>query len=119
MRMFNSKDATRAVGVTEQMTAEKITCFAQAGPSAIITGSADGLVSMWKVDLVKKELAFKHVLRGHTGCKLTLLALREFGSKIEAIFFCPVIMQRSVAWRLRPHGASLLAAPLTAQPSCK
>lgn len=67
MRIFSSKDSARPIGVSEQMTTERIVCFTQSGPNSIVTGSADGLVTMWKID--KRELTFTSVFRGHSDCK--------------------------------------------------
>ncbi|PWN49383.1 beach-domain-containing protein [Violaceomyces palustris] len=74
VRMFGSKDTKRPLAVTEQMTAERITCIAQARPKAFVTGGADGLVSVWSIDVDKREIGLSQVLRGHTKAVLCVTA---------------------------------------------
>jgi hypothetical protein len=69
VRIFGSHDAGRAAGVTEQMTAARITCMQQAGPDSIVVGSSDGLLGLWKVNASKAELSLSSTLRAHSACE--------------------------------------------------
>ncbi|EPQ31444.1 uncharacterized protein PFL1_00779 [Pseudozyma flocculosa PF-1] len=74
VRMFGARDAKRPLAVVEQLTAERITCIAQARSKAFIAGSADGVVSVWTVDTAARELTLANVLRGHDRSVLCVAA---------------------------------------------
>ncbi|KAN0061326.1 Beige protein-like 1 [Thecaphora frezii] len=74
IRMFGSRDAKRPIAVTEQLTADRVTCIAQARSKSFIVGSADGTVSVWNIDTANREVTLANVLRGHDKSVLCVAA---------------------------------------------
>ncbi|PWY97683.1 beach-domain-containing protein [Testicularia cyperi] len=74
LRMFSSKDAKRPLAVIEQMVPDRITCMTSARPKSIVVGSSSGLVTLWNLDVAKREVALSHVLRGQDDAVLALAA---------------------------------------------
>lgn len=88
VRMYKSTDPARPVAILEQPSVGRVVCMRQTGPQTVAMGCKDGVVLLWKVNAVKRELVAPSmmlqspgqsgVLRGHRpGTSVTCLAASE------------------------------------------